>query len=84
MILVLVLVVLSVGFFAALVRVAIGPTVADRTVAADVCLFCAVAAMAVLSVLLEDPAFLAGVLVATCLGFLATMSLARLIGRRGP
>lgn len=75
---------LGVGFLAGLVRVAVGPTIADRAVGADVCLFCVVGSLAVLAVELEAPAFLDAVLVATLLGFIATMSLARLVGRGGP
>lgn len=74
---------LGIGFLAGLVRVAIGPTIADRAVSADVCLFCAVGALSVLAVDLQAPAFLDAVLVATLLGFIATMSLAWLIGRGG-
>jgi multicomponent Na+:H+ antiporter subunit F len=78
------LMILALAFLAALVRVAKGPTIADRAAGSDVCLFCVVAALAVLSVELDEPAFLAGVLVATLLGFIATISLARLVGRRRP
>lgn len=75
------LIVLAVGFLCGLGRVVIGPTIADRAVGADVCLFCVVGAMAVLAVELEAPVFLDAVLVATMLGFLATMSLAMLVGK---
>lgn len=75
---------LGIGFLAGLVRVAVGPTIADRAVGADVCLFCVVGVLSVLAVELEAPAFLDAVLVATLLGFIATMSLARLVGRGGP
>jgi multicomponent Na+:H+ antiporter subunit F len=75
------LLVLAAGFLAALVRVVIGPTVADRAAAADVGLYVVVAALALLSVRLEAPALLDAVLVATMLGFIAAVSLARLVGR---
>jgi multicomponent Na+:H+ antiporter subunit F len=75
------LVVLAVAFVCGLARVTLGPTVADRAVGADVCLFCVAGAMAVLAVELEAPVFLDAVLVATLLGFIATMSLAKLVGR---
>ena len=76
------LVVLAAGFVAALVRVVIGPTVADRAVAADVCFYAVVAALALLSVRLEAPSLLDAVLIATTLGFVATIALARLVRRR--
>lgn len=74
-----VLIVLVAAFFAGLVRVALGPSLADRAVAADVCLFVVVSGLAVLSLRLGSPVFLDVVLVATLLGFVATVSLARLI-----
>lgn len=78
----LALVVLAAGFVAAFVRVVIGPSVADRAVAADVCFYTVVAALAVLSVRLEAAALLDVVLIATTLGFVATISLARLVRRK--
>jgi multicomponent Na+:H+ antiporter subunit F len=72
---------LALSFLLALVRVALGPTAADRAAAADVCLFALVAAFAVLAVRTEAPALLDGVLVVTLLGFLATVALARLLFR---
>lgn len=74
--------VLAAGFVAALVRVILGPTVADRAVAADVCFYVVVAGLALLSVRLEAPALLDAVLVATTLGFIATVALARLVRRK--
>jgi multicomponent Na+:H+ antiporter subunit F len=76
------LLVLAAGFVPALARVIIGPTVADRAVAADVCLYIAAAALALLSVRLEAAALLDTVLIATMLGFIATISLARLARRK--
>lgn len=73
------LIVLAVAFAAGLVRVARGPSIADRAVAADVCLFIVVAGLALLSTKLDAPAFLDAVLVATLLGFVATVSLSRLV-----
>jgi multicomponent Na+:H+ antiporter subunit F len=78
----LTLLVLAAGFLAALIRVVIGPSVADRAVAADVCLYVVVAALALLSVRLEAVALLDAVLIATMLGFIATISLAALVRRR--
>jgi multicomponent Na+:H+ antiporter subunit F len=78
----LALLALAAGFLAALARVIVGPSVADRAVAADVCFYAVVAALALLSVRLEAPALLDAVLVATMLGFIATISLARLVRRK--
>jgi multicomponent Na+:H+ antiporter subunit F len=79
-----VLLLLVVAFFAGLLRVALGPSLADRAVAADVCLFVVVSGLAVLSLRLDAPVFLDVVLVATLLGFVATVSLARLIEGEHP
>lgn len=78
----LALLALAAGFLAALARVIVGPSVADRAVAADVCFYAVVAALALLSVRLEAPALLDAVLIATMLGFIATISLARLARRK--
>lgn len=78
-----VLVLLAVGFLAALARVVRGPSVADRATAADVCLLCAVSAICVVAVVVGEPALLTAALVATIVGFLATLSLARLVRREG-
>jgi multicomponent Na+:H+ antiporter subunit F len=74
---------LAVAFLLALVRVALGPTPADRAAGTDVCLFALVASFALLSVRFDAPALLDGVLVVTLVGFLATVALARLLARRG-
>jgi multicomponent Na+:H+ antiporter subunit F len=74
-----VLVVLAAAFLVGLLRVALGPSLADRAVAADVCLFVVISGLAVLSLKLESAVFLDVVLVATLLGFVATVSLARLV-----
>lgn len=71
---------LALAFLAALVRVGLGPSLADRAVAADVALFSAVAAVALLAVRLESYAFVDVVWVAALLGFVATASLAWLLG----
>lgn len=78
----LALLALAAGFLAALARVIVGPSVADRAVAADVCFYAVVAALALLSVRLEAPSLLDAVLIATMLGFIATISLARLVRRK--
>ena len=74
---------LALAFLIALVRVAIGPTAADRAAATDVCLFALVASFALLSLRFDAPELIDGVLVITLLGFLATVALARLL-RRSP
>lgn len=77
------LVVLAVTFGLALLRAVIGPSVADRAVAADVALYVIVAAFALLALRAGTSAFLDVVLIATLLGFLATVALGMLVGRRG-
>lgn len=77
-----VLAILGLAFLSGIVRAGIGPTLADRAAAADLCLFSVVAALAVLAVRLEQPRFIDAVVAATLLGFVATVALARLVGRR--
>ncbi len=77
----LALLVVAASFVMGLLRVALGPTLADRALAVDLCLFCVIAALALLSVRLSAPTFVDVVLVTTVVGFVATVSLARLIRR---
>jgi multicomponent Na+:H+ antiporter subunit F len=77
------LVVLAVTFGLALLRAVIGPSVADRAVAADVALYVVVAAVALLALRSQTGEFIDVVLIATLLGFLATVALGMLVGRRG-
>ena len=79
----LALTVLAITFALALLRAVIGPTVADRAVAADVALYVVVAAIALLVLRSGAEAFIDVVLIATLLGFLATVALGVLVGRRG-
>ncbi|CAN5799165.1 hypothetical protein BH23ACT8_BH23ACT8_11360 [soil metagenome] len=72
---------LALTFALALLRVGIGPTLADRAAATDVCLYSLVASLAVLAVRQESEAFIDVLLIATLLGFVASVALARLIGR---
>ena len=74
---------LALAFLAALLRVAIGPTVADRAIAADVALYSVIAGIALLVLRDDATQFLDVILVATLLGFLATVALSLLVGRRG-
>jgi len=76
------LVVLALALVVAIVRVLIGPTDADRGLAVDFGFVVVIAAVALLAVRLDAPALLDLVLVATLVGFLATVALARLIGGR--
>jgi len=76
------LLMLALALALGLVRVFRGPSVADRAVAADVCLYAVVAALSLLSIRLGAAALLDAVLVATMLGFVATLSLAILVKRK--
>lgn len=71
------------AFLLALVRVLRGPSVADRAVAADVALYGVIAAIALLAVREGSQQLIDVTLVATLLGFLATVALSLLVGRRG-
>lgn len=73
----------AVAFVLALVRVLWGPTVADRAVAADVALYGIIGAVALLALRQDADQLLDVTLVATLLGFLATVALSLLVGRRG-
>lgn len=75
------LVVLAVSLVPAVVRLLIGPTATDRAMAADHGFFVLVAALALLAVRLPVAALLDVVVVATLVGFLATVTLARLVDR---
>lgn len=74
---------LAVTFGLAVLRAVVGPTVADRAVAADVALYVIVAAIALLVLRSGAESFLDVILIATLLGFLATVALGVLVGRRG-
>ncbi len=72
------------GVFAlAMIRALRGPTLGDRAVAADICLYVVIAAIALLALRSGAEQLLDVVLVATLLGFLATIALSVLVGRRG-
>jgi len=74
---------ISIGFLLALIRVARGPSVADRAVGADVALSAVVGSIALAALRTGAQEFLDVVLVATLLGFLAAVALSVLVGRRG-
>lgn len=63
-------------------RVVVGPTDADRVLAVDLGFVVVVCSAALLSVRLREPALLDLVLVATLVGFLTTVVLARLVAGR--
>jgi multicomponent Na+:H+ antiporter subunit F len=73
--------VLALAFALGLVRAVRGPSVADRALAADLCLYVIVAAIALLALRTGYAEFLDVVLIATLLGFLATVALGALISR---
>lgn len=72
---------LAATFLLSLIRVVLGPSIADRAMAADICLFSVVTSIALVAVRTGAQSFLDVVLVASLLGFLATISLARLVKR---
>jgi multicomponent Na+:H+ antiporter subunit F len=74
-------VLVALGVVAAVIRAALGPTGADRAVAAELVFVAAVSAIAILSVVLESPLLLDVALVTVLIGFLATIGLARLVDR---
>lgn len=67
---------------AALVRVLRGPTDADRVAAVEFAFLVVVAAIALLAVRLGSSALLDVVITTILVGFVATVALARLLGRR--
>jgi len=83
MVLNVVLLWIALAFAASLLRVIRGPSVADRAIAADVALYGVIAAIAVLMLRQSAYELMDVVLVATLLGFLATVALSLLVGRRG-
>jgi len=74
--------VLALALLPALWRIAVGPTDADRALSADHVFFVFLAVAGLLAIRLEDSVFLDVVLVGTLVGFLATITLARLVDRR--
>lgn len=75
------LAVLVLAMLVAIGRTLLGPTNADRTLGVDFGFAVFVAGLAVLAVRLDSPALLDLVLVATLVGFLATVALAKLVER---
>ncbi len=73
-----VLLAIALGF----VRLAKGPSLADRVVALDMMAVLIVAFSALYAIIVDDPTFLDVVLVLALIGFLATVALARYAERR--
>ncbi|GAB2598885.1 hypothetical protein GCM10009696_00350 [Kocuria himachalensis] len=76
--------VLGLAFLTTVWRMAIGPTNADRAVAADLAFFVLIGVLALAAVRFDQPVFFDLVLVATLVGFVASLALARLIDRSTP
>lgn len=79
----LALVLLGLAVLPALVRVVRGPSPTDRVVAAEITFVVAVGVIVLLSVRLEQPVLMDVALVAVLAGFIATVSLTRLVRRGG-
>ena len=77
-----ILIVLGVTFLAGMIRAGLGPSPADRAVGSDLCFLSVVATLAVLAGRFDETRFFDAVVIATLLGFIATISLARLLERR--
>jgi multicomponent Na+:H+ antiporter subunit F len=67
------------GMLAAIVRAAIGPSAADRVVAAELGFISAVSAILLIALRLDEPILYEFALVAVLIGFLTTIGLARLV-----
>jgi multicomponent Na+:H+ antiporter subunit F len=78
----LALIALALAFLPAIWRIVVGPTDADRATAGDFVFFLFVAVAALLGVRLDTPMLFDVVLIATLVGFLGTVFLARLVDRR--
>lgn len=74
---------LAAAFVISLFRVARGPTPADRATGSDVGYLVVVSALAISAVLREELLFVDVALVASVVGFLATIAFAWLVQRRG-
>lgn len=72
----------ALAFLLSLIRAGIGPTLADRTAAADLCLFVVAAALGIVAARSGQALFVDVVLISTLLGFVATVAFARLLLRR--
>ena len=77
------LVVVALAAVLSTVRLVRGPSVPDRIVALDSILVCVVAGIAVYSVAVGEASYLALLVVVALLGFVATVTAARFVERRG-
>ncbi|HRK95811.1 MAG TPA: monovalent cation/H+ antiporter complex subunit F [Rhodospirillales bacterium] len=68
----------------AFVRIAIGPSFADRVVGIDLLTILLVAVCAVYAIKVDEPAFLDIAISLALVAFLGTVALARYAGRRNP
>ena len=68
-----------IGAFAGIIRAAIGPTLADRIVAAELGFVATVAAVVLIALLLDEPVLFDFALIAVLIGFLTTIGLSRLV-----
>jgi multicomponent Na+:H+ antiporter subunit F len=75
-------VVLTVGLFACLVRVARGPSLADRVLAVDLMTVVGAGLMAVAAISFDDSVFLDVALILIVTGFVGTAAFAQLIERQ--
>jgi multisubunit Na+/H+ antiporter MnhF subunit len=75
---------IAIGTIATLVRMLLGPTLADRIVATDLLLTMLVVAAAVESARSGEPVYLVVMVIVAVVGFLGTASVARYMERRGP
>lgn len=71
-----------IGVLAAIVRAAIGPSRADRIVAAELGFVAAVSAIVLVALRLDEPVLFDFALIAVLIGFLTTIGLARLVTRK--
>jgi multicomponent Na+:H+ antiporter subunit F len=76
------LIMILLGLGVAFVRLAIGPSLADRVVALDMMTITIIAFCGVYAVAVDDPSFLDVAIVLALVGFLATVALARYAERR--
>lgn len=74
--------VLALAYLVALVRVGLGPTLADRVVASEVGLVALIGGIGLLAVRLDSTHYLDAVVLVALLQFVATIALARLLERK--
>jgi multisubunit Na+/H+ antiporter MnhF subunit len=79
----LAIVLLALGGLCFLVRIVVGPSLADRIVALDGLIVTIVAAILLISIRLDTDIFLDVALVAAFIGFVGTTAGARFVERRG-